>query len=445
MIDQLAGWGRYPRAASTIVDPATLGELAALHPRSDGLIARGNGRAYGDAAIGRQTTLRMAAFDRMRAFDPATGRLTVEAGVLLADIISAFLPRGYFPPVVPGTEFVTVGGMIAADVHGKNHHRVGGFGSHIEALTLILPSGEAVACSPDREPELLRATIGGMGLTGTIVEATFRLMPVETGWVRQSTIVAHDLDAVLSALSMTEEATYSVAWIDCLAKGAALGRSLVYLGEHASRAELEAAMPGAAVWPSRQRRRLSVPVDMPGFALNRFSVAAWNQLYFRRGAATAGTPRLLPVDPYFFPLDGVAQWNRIYGRSGFLQHQCVVPSEGAHQVLGEILGRIALRGNASFLAVLKTLGSSGGLMSFPMRGFTLALDFPIRAGIFEFLDEIDALVVAAGGRLYLAKDARQSRATFAAGYDNLDAFRRLRRDIGAADRIASRQSERLGI
>jgi FAD/FMN-containing dehydrogenase len=336
--------------------------------------------------------------------------------------------------------------MIAADVHGKNHHIAGSFGAHVESLSLALPDGEIVVCSPESLPDLFNATIGGMGLTGTILQATFQLMRVETGWIKQNTIVAPDLATALAALSKHDDAPYSAAWIDCLARGDALGRSLIYLGEHASEADVAALAPGAPRVPTRRRRPLAVPMDLPGFTLNRWSVAAFNELYFRKGGAAAGAPFLNDAGPFFFPLDGLLNWNRIYGRRGFLQHQSVVPAERAHDVIGEILDRVAKRGNASFLAVLKKLGgSSEGLMSFPSPGFTLALDLAVDTGIGAFLEQIDGLVAAAGGRIYLAKDACQSRAAFEAGYPNLRRFRDVRREIGAQGRVASRLSDRLGI
>jgi FAD/FMN-containing dehydrogenase len=284
-----------------------------------------------------------------------------------------------------------------------------------------------------------------MGLTGTIVEASFRLVPIETGWMRQRTIAARDLDGAMAALSETADATYSVAWIDCLARGASLGRSLVYAAEHATRGDLEALRPGSDPFRAPRPARLAVPADLPGWTLNRASVAAFNELYYRRGAAKAGKPRLVHWDPYFFPLDGIGAWNRIYGRRGFLQHQCVIPAAAARPALGEILDRISRSGYGSFLAVLKQLGPGAGTMSFPLEGYTLALDLPVSPEVFGLLDAIDRVVTAASGRLYLAKDARQSRATFEAGYTGLGRFRDIRRAMGAEGRIASRLSARLGI
>jgi FAD/FMN-containing dehydrogenase len=441
----LEGWGRYPRLNSEVLTPAHPHELNELVRGRAGLIARGNGRAYGDAAIGARASLKTTRLDRMRGFDSETGILTAEAGVLLSDILDTFVPRGFFVPVVPGTKYVTLGGMIASDVHGKNHHRDGGFGGCLQSLKLVLPNGEVWNCSPHENPEVFHATIGGMGLTGVIAQASIKLMPIETAYISQMTTVAPDLAAALKALDDADQATYSVAWIDCLAGGGSLGRSLVYAGEHASRNAVETARQSGDLLATAKAARLSVPLDLPGWTLNRASVMAFNELYFRQGARKNAAPSVVHYNPYFFPLDGVNRWNRIYGQRGFLQHQCVVPPDNALAVLSEILERFARSGRASFLAVLKKLGSGNGLMSFPMRGYTLALDVQVRDDIFPLLDEIDALVTRAGGRLYLAKDARQSHATFEAGYPALGQFRELRRHLGVENMIASKLSERLGI
>jgi len=440
----VSGWGRYPVVQTEMVSPRTLDAVRLAVASGDGTVARGNGRAYGDAAIGEKRTIGLTACDRIQSFDPASGLISVEAGVSLADLIEAFLPRGFFPAVVPGTRFVTVGGAIAADIHGKNHHCDGGFGDHVECLTLATATGEMICTSREKNPDLFAATVGGMGLTGTIVEVTLRLRPVETGWIRQRTAIAPDLAAAITALDNADSSTYSVAWIDCLAKGSALGRSLIFLGEHATLEDLDT-KAAANRFSKIQEPRLSVPVDFPSFALNRWGIMAFNDLYFRLGARRAGPPFLVPVDSYFFPLDGIGHWNRIYGRRGFIQHQCVLPARSAPAVLGEMLERIVARGNASFLTVLKKLGPSAGLLSFPMPGYTLALDFAMSPGLLGFLDELDRLVVAGGGRLYLAKDARQSITTFEAGYQNLDRFRQIRKSVDPAGGIRSVLANRLGI
>ncbi len=438
----ISGWGRYPRVETEVVAPRTISDARRAIASEEGVIARGNGRAYGDAAIGARKTLDATCLNRMRAFDAATGRLTVEAGVMLSDIIATFGPRGFFPAVVPGTRFVTVGGAIAADVHGKNHHRDGGFGAYVDSL-LLATGDEALRVSRDNAPDLFAATVGGMGLTGVILEATLRLRRIETGWIRKRTVVARDLGAALAALDRENDATYSVAWIDCLARGRELGRSLIFLGEHARLDELT---PAAArtPFPVLRGARLNVPMDLPSAALNRWSVRAFNEVYFRLGARKADGPTLESMAPFFFPLDSIDDWNRIYGQRGFVQHQCVLPVDRAQGTLGEMLDRITRRGDASFLAVLKKLGPAEGLLSFPFPGYTLALDLPLSPGLLEFLDELDKLVVDAGGRLYLAKDARQSRATFEAGYA-LARFREVRRSVDPSLRIRSRLSERLGL
>jgi decaprenylphospho-beta-D-ribofuranose 2-oxidase len=442
---ELSGWGRYPRHPSEVLSPETPRALPCLLTDRSGFVARGNGRAYGDAAIGETVTLSTRRLDRIRAFDRATGRIHVEAGVLLSDILALAVPLGFFPPVVPGTKFVTVGGMIAADVHGKNHHRHGGFGNHVEWLTLALPDGSVVTCSQVENAGLFAATIGGMGLTGTILEAAFRLNPIETGWMRQKTIVAPDLDHALAALEAVDGVTYTVAWIDCLARGASLGRSLIFAAEHATQRDVEGLKPGARSFPASRSGRLSVPFDLPSATLGRSSVAAFNEVYYRLGAMKAGYPFLVHWEPYFFPLDGIGNWNRAYGRRGFLQYQCVVPAAKAKGVLAHVLDRIARQGAASFLAVLKRLGPARGDLSFPLEGVTLTLDLPVSDHAFDLLDGLDRAVAAAGGRLYLAKDARQSRAAFEAGYPGLARFRDLRRAIGASGRVSSRLSVRLGI
>jgi FAD/FMN-containing dehydrogenase len=441
---QLSGWGRYPRHDSEVLEVTEPTAVPAVQRNFPGLIARGNGRAYGDAAIGKRATLCTRRLDRMLSFDADKGLLSVEAGILLADILGAFVPRGFFPPVMPGTKFVTIGGMIAADVHGKNHHRDGGFGEYIQQVKLVLPDQEMVTCSRSEHGELFTATIGGMGLTGTIVEATFQMRRVETGWMRSRSIVAADLTSAIRTLRETADANYSVAWIDCLARGASLGRSLIFVAEHASHRDVMAQRQNK-LFPAAERQKLRIPIDLPSWVLNRTAMAIFNELYFRRNALSADGSRLVHWHPYFFQLDGIREWNRIYGRRGLVQHQCVLPTASAPGALGQILERVSHHRSGSFLAILKQLRAGFGTMSFPIEGYTLAMDFPMRRKLFPLLEEIDKIVVAAGGRIYLAKDSRQSRETFEAGYPGLGTFREFRRSIGANDRIASRLSERLGM
>jgi decaprenylphospho-beta-D-ribofuranose 2-oxidase len=434
----ISGWGNYPRRAARVLTARDPADLPRLIASGEPIIARGAGRAYGDAAIGSGATLSTAGLNRMIAFDGATASLTVEAGVTLAEILEAFVPRGFFPPVVPGTRYVTVGGMVAANVHGKNHHKVGGFGRHVERLTLVGADGAQLVCSPTQNADVFRATIGGMGLTGIIREVTFRLDPIESAFIRSETVVAPDLDAAFRAFEDSRDWTYTVAWVDCLARGTSLGRSLLFRGEPARRDECERASQNFSA-----QRRLAVPFDLPGFILNRATVGAFNALYFN--GHRAGTA-IVPLLRYFFPLDGIGHWNRLYGRRGFVQYQCVIPKPHSRAAIGEILDLVSSRGSPSFLTVLKLLGpDEAGLMSFPLEGYTLTLDFHATEATFRLVEELDRCVMQHGGRIYLAKDACQGPALVEAGYPNLPAFRALRHDSGADARFQSLQSHRLSL
>ena len=441
----LSGWGRHPALDCRVTRLRERGGLRLLLARHPSLIARGAGRAYGDAALNPDLTLSMLAMDRMRAFDPATGRLTCEAGVRVADVLETFMPRGWFPPVVPGTKFVTVGGMIAADVHGKNHHRDGAFGAHVEALTLATGDGAVRTCSRAAHADLFRATVGGMGLTGVILDATFRLAPIGSAFVQAETVAARDLDETMALFEASADWPYSVAWIDCLARGAALGRALLTRGRFLARGALPPRL-ARDPWRPAPAGRLTVPFDAPAALLTRASVGAFNALYHRAGRARGGA-RPVHFDPFFFPLDRVAAWNRLYGRRGFTQYQCVLPRAEGPAGLAALLARTAAAGQGSFLAVLKLFGPGGdGLLSFPMEGYTLALDFPLRAGTPALLDELDAITHRHGGRVYLAKDSRCAPERIREGYPGCDAFEAVRAGAaGSPPRFASALSRRLAL
>jgi FAD/FMN-containing dehydrogenase len=328
--------------------------------------------------------------------------------------------------------------MIAADVHGKNHHHDGTFSRHVLSLLLLLADGSTRTCSADENADLYAATCGGMGLTGIVLEATFRLMPVETGYIRQETLLARNLDEALALNEASSAWRYSVAWIDCLAQGERLGRAIVYRGEHARQDEV-AQVPREIV----ARRARKIPVDFPTAAMNRWTIRGFNALYYRR--ATVGTA-IVDYDRYFFPLDALLEWNRIYGSAGFVQYQCVIPGEASAPALKLLLERISAAGSGSFLAVLKLLGPAGrGMLSFPREGSTLALDFPASSANFSLLTQLDDIVADHGGRLYLAKDARSGARMLAAGYPRLDAFRAVRRSVDPAGKFSSLLSQRLGL
>jgi decaprenylphospho-beta-D-ribofuranose 2-oxidase len=434
----MSGWGRFPRLDCVRRTMRDWREAAGIVASEASLIARGNGRAYGDAALNRDCVLETLAFDRILAFDAETGAIRCEAGLLLADLLAFAVPRGFFPPVTPGTKFVTIGGMVAADVHGKNHHGAGSFGRHVEALQILLADGRIVTCSRAAETELFLASCGGMGLTGMILSVAFRLIRIETGLIRQRTIRAPALEAATEALEAESAASYSVAWIDCLAGGAARGRSLIYLGEHVGRADVSALGLDPPPPPS-----LALPLDMPSFVLNGWSARAFDAVYYRRGRP--GTA-LVSYDRYFYPLDKLAAWNRLYGRPGFLQYQCVIPRAAGRAVLGTLLDRIRASGEGAFLAVLKLFGPADpGYLSFPMEGYTLALDFPARPAILTLLTTLDRIVADAGGRLYLAKDARSAPDMLSRGYPQLDRFRAVRAAVDPGGKFSSALSARLGL
>lgn len=446
LTSSLSGWGRYPRVDCTVARCREDADLSTLLRRPGSLIARGNGRAYADCALNPDMTALLRTRDRIRSFDPQTGRLTCDAGVLLSDLLDVFVPRGWFPPVTPGTRLVTIGGMIAADVHGKNHHSVGSFGNTLEGLHLMGADGTVLHCSPTENTDLFRATVGGMGLTGIILDATFCLQPIESAYIRQEILACGSLDDLMAGFEDSRDWTYSVAWIDGVARGAQLGRGLLMRGEHATLDDLPLHKRDIALKRPIPHKK-SVPFDFPGFALNRFSVSAFNTLYYSRGAMQGGKETLTDLDTYFYPLDAIMNWNRVYGRRGFMQYQCVLP-RGEEETLRTMLQTIAADGNASFLAVLKLFGPSSpeaGFLSFPQEGFTLALDFPVRPRVFHLLDTLDQLIAKVGGHVYLAKDARAKPEAIVAGYPNLGRFRAVRRDTGADARFSSCFSKRVGI
>ena len=439
---RLSGWGHFPVVDARFGTCRYADEAPRWVEHSTSLIPRGNGRANGDAAHNRELTLSTLGLDRIVDLDAVAGRITVEAGVLLSDLLQVLVPRGWLPPVLPGTRLVSIGGMAAADVHGKNHHGAGSFAEHIEALDLLRGDGRVVTCSPTDNAELFHATLGGMGLTGLILRIRFRLLPIASAWMRQQTIAARDLDEITDAFERSHDWTYTVAWIDCLARGSRLGRSLLYRGEHAQPDELP---EDARRAPLAQPRRtpLTVPFFLPGGLLNGMSVRVFNSLYFRRHAARP-PQSLVDLDSFFFPLDAIDHWNRIYGRRGFFQYQCVLPIATGRRGLRELLSRVARAGAGSFLAVLKPLGPGRGGLSFPLEGYTLALDFPATATNLALAGELDAIVADHGGRLYLAKDARAAPEMIAEGYPDLGSVRAWRNGGGGA-RFESLLSARLGL
>lgn len=439
---RLSGWGNFPSHETRIIEPGNLPDLVKAISLGQ-VIARGNGRSYGDSAISQHNTLSMKQFDKIVTFNERQGQLVVEAGVLLSDIINAFLPRGWFPAVTPGTKYVTIGGMIAADVHGKNHHKEGSFRNFVDWIDLIEANGKTQRCSLKQNKELFEWTIGGMGLTGVIVRAAIRLRPVETSWMKQRTIPTANLDETIDLFEESAAVDYSAAWLDCLSSGDRLGRSLVILGEHAALDDLEESKrsnPLKAV----NRRRLSVPFNFPKWFLNRATVSAFNNLYYWMGQRNRGET-LIDMDSYFYPLDAVSDWNKIYGKGSLAQFQCVLPLQKSRKGLRDLLMTVSGSKQGSFLSVLKRFGKQEGGLSFPMEGYTLAMDFPANKKTFALMQVLDDITLAHGGRFYLAKDARMRQSTLHKSDQRVKAYAQMRRQGNMHLAFQSAQSERLGL
>lgn len=438
----ISGWGNYPTVSALVRRARHRLELQRLAHQRPPVLAAGRQRSYGDACL-FSNVVSTVDLSHILTFDPITGVMRAEAGVTVEQIIRFALPQGWFPPVTPGTKFPTLGGCIAADVHGKNHHVDGSLGRFVEELEMFLADGTAIRCSRDAHGDLFHATIGGMGLTGIIYAAKLRLRPVSSAYLEVRSERVGCLAEALHQLAATQDDyTYSVAWIDCLARGRARGRSILMLANHAEVAKLPVR---AERWRPHPEQRLALPTRAPEFLLNKYSMRLFNSLYYHRRLRRTRL-ELQHYDPYFYPLDRVGHWNRIYGRSGFLQYQFVVPRSSGEAALDEVLERTSRRGSGSFLAVLKTFGEAWGMLSFPQPGYTLALDFPRSdPTIHAFLRDLTGVVQRAGGRVYLAKDALLDKETFSAMYPELEQFLSVKRRYDPNNHFRSAQSQRLGL
>ena len=429
---ELSGWGHFPVAHGTAERPERLSTLERVSSSSQAMVARGLGRSYGDAAFcSAGTTVLMERLQRMLAFDD--GLLTAEAAVSLADVLNTFAPLGFAPPVLPGTKWVTLGGAVAADIHGKNHHRDGSISRHVRALRILTADGALTECSRETNSDLFWATVGGMGLTGIIVDVTLQLRRTNGALIVDQQR-AHNLDAALKLFEQDDAYTYSVAWIDCLAKGSSLGRSVLIRANESGEHHVTQRYGSA---------RIAVPGWMPNVLRPAF-VRMFNRGYY----TTHGDKRATEASPasFFFPLDAVDSWNNLYGKRGFVQYQFVVPYE-ATDTLRAILQRITGTSAGSFLAVLKRFGAgeSEQLLSFPQAGYTLAVDFPVSDELLRMLDELDEMVARAGGRVYLAKDARMRPDVFRAMYPQLPQWLSIKRRFDPNNKFRSDLSARLGL
>jgi decaprenylphospho-beta-D-ribofuranose 2-oxidase len=430
----LEGWGRLAVPGRELLSQ----DLEALTRRA--VLCRGLGRSYGDASLPADAADKIAATrlaDRVLAFDPRSGIARVEAGLSLAELNRLFIPRGWFPAVTPGTKFVTLGGMVASDVHGKNHHRDGCFGAHVRALRMRLADDSVVECDRTRDPELFRATVGGMGLLGHILEIEFAMRPIPSGWIWMESERVRDIDEFLAALTRAAGVwPMTMGWIDCLARGSALGRGLLMAGRWATAEEAGRAPPTPPM-------RRSLPFELPDWALNAFTSGAFNATYYWSHLEQRAA-RLVAPDPFFYPLDAVEHWNRAYGPRGFTQYQCVLPRAAGAAAVRELLQRVAELGCASPLCVIKDCGPQGeGLLSFPMEGTSIAIDMPVSPDIQRVVDHLNEVVIAAGGRVYLTKDRFTRADHFRAMEPRLDAFLAARETWDPQHRLRSALSARL--
>ncbi len=445
----LSGWGNTAPSRATVVHPCDVGGLACVLdlPAPRGVIARGLGRSYGDPAQNAGgLVVDTTAVTGIGPVDPERGVVTAAAGTSLHALITHLVPRGWFVPVTPGTRNVTVGGAVAADVHGKDHHAAGSWGNALESITLVTPAGGPEVVTPTRRADLFWATVGGMGLTGIIVDATFRLHRIESSLLSVDTDRTPDLDTTLDLMESGDHAyRYSVAWIDLMARGAHRGRSILDRGQFARLDQLDA----------RQRARplsfesgtlATFPGPTPLNLVRPATVRAFNEVWYRK-APRRRRDHLQSISTFFHPLDMVDRWNRVYGRGGLLQWQCAVPV-GATEELRRLVAEVSASGCPSFLAVLKRFGTgNAGHLSFPIPGWTLAMDLPAdpRSGSAALLDRLDERVVAAGGRLYLAKDSRMRPELLGAMYPRLDEWREVRAEADPHEQMVSDQARRLGL
>src|SRR5215471_68300 len=414
--DTYQSWGRYPRARPSCVSkPAWADEVSGTLLKPERSLAYGLGRSYGDVCLNdRGHLVDTSGLDRIICFDAGAGRVQCESGVSFRDLLDVIVPRGWFVPVTPGTKFVTVGGAIANDVHGKNHHGAGTFGCHVETIELLRSDGQVLQCSREQNSSLFSATIGGLGLTGIILSAEFRLRRISSALIEVEGIPFHGLSDFLALAKECDHAgfEYTVAWADCQARTL---RGIFFRGNHLPEGPLDKPLSG--------RHGATVPFPLPAFVLNPLTIQCLNTAYFWTNASRKGISRVY-LDSFFYPLDSVRRWNFLYGKRGFLQYQCVVPEENA-SALEHILRRTAERHEGSFLTVIKRFGSqkSPALLSFPRPGITLALDFPFCGEpTLQVFDTFDRIVVDAGGALYPAKDARMGPDVFRASYPSMDQF-----------------------
>ncbi|KAA0128650.1 FAD-binding oxidoreductase [Chryseobacterium sp. SN22] len=401
---KVTNWGNYPVVEKEIRSDDSFRKIKEFVLNNNEVIARGNGRCYGDSSLGEHI-FSTKKLNKFISFDRLNGIIECESGVLLSDVLEISVPQGYFLYVTPGTKFVSIGGAIASDVHGKNHHAEGCFSEYVIEFKLMIENGDVINCSREENADKFWATIGGMGLTGIILTAKFKLKNIESAYIRQESIKAENLDEIFTLFEESENWTYTVAWIDCLQKGKNTGRSILMRGEHAFQHELPQNLKEK---PLRLKKKFepTVPFYFPGFVLNALTVKIFNFLYYKKQAKKEAKS-FIDYETFFYPLDFVHDWNKIYGKSGFIQYQMMIPKESGKEGMKKILETIANSGNGSFLAVLKLYGKENpqAYNSFPFEGYSLALDFKVNSKLKKLIDQLDDIVEQYNGKIYLTKDS----------------------------------------
>jgi len=437
-MNKISGWGRCPKYDVNEVFPDSEKDLLdILSKNPNSFIARGNGRSYGDSSINKELTISMTKMNKFLSWDSTNGILVAEAGALISDIIEFLMPQGWFPTVSPGTKYITLGGAIASDIHGKNHHLEGSFGRHVNWIEIVNDQNKIIRCSPNENVNIFNWTIGGMGLTGVITKCSIKLRKIETGWISQKVIANDNLENTLNSFYENNHYLYSVAWIDCLSDKKNFGRSILILGDHVKKNKL---LKTQEIFPKIKKQLISFPFEMPSFFLNNFFVSIFNNIYYHLNKRKQTS--LISWDNYFYPLDSIKNWNKMYGRNGFFQFQCVIPLESSKEAYTKMLRLIQKESSGSFLAVLKKFGSGNEYFSFPEDGFTLALDFKNSDRNIKTASKLSKIVSEYNGSIYLAKDSLLQSIEFKKiyGKNKISEFQQFKNI-----HCSSMQSQRLGL
>ena len=430
---KLSSWGNFPVADANVQSPLNENELQKILSDQKSITLRGNGRTYGDASLGKEV-ISLLNFNKVIAFDEVNGILTCEAGILLNDILKIVVPKKWFLPVLPGTSFITVGGAIGSDVHGKNHHHVGTFSNFVISMQVLFADGKTETITSQSHPVLWSAICGGMGLVAIVTHATLKLKRITNSLVHCKQLIAPDISYLLSLMQKHVSREYSVAWLDVAKAKGKIGRGVLFVGDHS-----EDESSKLLEWKNLKIR--NVPFYFPAFVLNKNSISVFNKLYYQKH--NDGKIANENLTRFFNPLDSIRNWNRMYGKKGFLQYQLVVPLEKSEEALVRVIEKINARDMAAFLSTLKLMGAQQHLLSFPMKGFSLAMDFPFSKEALKLFNELDEIVMLYGGRLFLAKDARLSSENFKRMYPQHKMFLEIKNQFDPGNKFTSSMSERL--